>query len=78
MYINFIKLPFKSQKAGGLLKHLGFARNHSIVTRSSVSLSSATTPQTSCFSKFHRFLLYIEKLTKSKFWKFLGCKKLKV
>ena len=64
MYINFIKLPFKSQKAGGIEKLLGFAKNHSIVTPSSVSLSSATTPQTSCFSEFYRFLMYIEKLTK--------------
>ena len=38
-------------KAGRFQKLLDFARSHYIVTRGSVSLSCATTPHPSCFSK---------------------------
>ena len=53
--IDFFKClifrPFRSKKAGRFEKLLGFSRSHFIVTRSSVSLSYATTPHLSCFSK---------------------------
>ena len=42
----------RSEKTGKFEKLLGFARSHSIVTRDSVSLSCATTPHASCFSKY--------------------------
>ena len=48
---QLIKLPLRSKKAGRFKKLLGFARSHSIVTCSSVSISCATTPHPSCFSK---------------------------
>ena len=44
-------LPLWSTKAGRFEKLLGFARSPSIVTRGSISLSCATTPHPSCFSK---------------------------
>ena len=44
-------LPLRSKKEGSFAKLVGFARSHSIVTRGSVSLSCATTPHNSCFSK---------------------------
>ena len=48
-------LALRSKKAGRFEKLLGFARSHSIVTRGSVSLSCATTPHSSCFSKSQRY-----------------------
>ena len=47
----FYSIPLTSKKAGRFEKLLGFARSHSIVTRGSMSLSCATTPHPSCFSK---------------------------
>ena len=44
-------LALRSKKAGRFKILLGFARSHSIVTRGSVSLSCATTPHPSYFSK---------------------------
>ena len=44
-------LPLKCKKAGRFMKLLGIARSHFIVTRGLVSLSCATTPHPSCFSK---------------------------
>ena len=41
---KFTILPSRSEKAGRFEKLLGIARSHSIVTRGSVSLSSAITP----------------------------------
>ena len=45
------RLPLGSKKAGRLEKLPGFARSYSIETRGLVSLSCATTPHPSCFSK---------------------------
>ena len=44
-------LPLRSEKAGRFEKLLSFAMSHSIVTLGSVSLSCATTPHPSRFSK---------------------------
>ena len=44
-------VPLRSKKAGRFEKFLGFAMRHSIVTRGSVSLLCATTPQPYRFSK---------------------------
>ena len=49
--VRSFDLPFRSKKAGRFDKLLGFTRSHSIVTRGSASLSCATTPHLSCFSK---------------------------
>ena len=43
--------PLRSKKARIFEKLLGFARSHSFVERGSLSLSCATLPQPSCFSK---------------------------
>ena len=51
----FFLVPFRSKKAGRFEKLLGFARSHSLVTRGSVSLSCASTPHPSCFSKSQRY-----------------------
>ena len=51
----FKKLPLRSKKAGRFEKLHGFARSHFIVTRGSVSLSCATTPHPSYFSKYSRY-----------------------
>ena len=45
------QLPLRSKKAERFEKLLRFDRSHYIVTRGSVSLSCATTPHPSCFSK---------------------------
>ena len=47
--ITFLSL--RSKKARRNEKLLGFAISHSIVARDSVSLSCATTPYPSCFTK---------------------------
>ena len=44
-------VPLRSKKAGRFEKLLDFAGSHSIVTRGSVSLLCATTPQPYRFSK---------------------------
>ena len=44
-------LPLRSEKADRYETLLGFARSHLIVKRGSVSLSCASTPHPSCFSK---------------------------
>ena len=44
-------LQLRSKNAGRFEKLLGVARSQSIVTHGSVSLSCATTPHPSCFSK---------------------------
>ena len=49
--IILILLPLKDLKTEKFEELLGFAQSHSIVTRSLVSLSCATTPQPSRFSK---------------------------
>ena len=49
--INYYIVRLRSKKAGRFEKLLGFARSYSIVTRGSVSLSCATTPHPSRFSK---------------------------
>ena len=49
--VHNYQLLLGSEKAGRFEKLLGFARSHFIVTRGSVSLSCATTPHPSCFSK---------------------------
>ena len=48
-------LPWRSKKAEIFEKLLGFARSDSIVTRGSLSLSCATTPHLSRFSKSARY-----------------------
>ena len=50
------KLPLRSKKAGRYEKLLGFDMIHTIVTLDSVSLSSATTPHLSYFSKSKRLV----------------------
>ena len=49
--IHWKILPLISKKAGRFEKLLGFARSHSIVRSGSVSLSCATIPHPSFFSK---------------------------
>ena len=48
----FEQIPLRSKKTERFEKLLGFSRSHFIVARGSVSLSCATTPHPSCFSKF--------------------------
>ena len=48
-------MPLTFRKAGRFEKLVGFARSPFIVTRGSVTLSCATTPHPSCFSKSQRY-----------------------
>ena len=51
MITYIIYIPLRFLKAGRFEEILGFARSHFIVTSGLVSLSCATTPHPSSFSK---------------------------
>ena len=54
----YFKYTIRNWKTGRFEKLLGFATSHSILTRGSVSLSRATTPNPYCFSKSKRYIKY--------------------